>query len=306
MAVRERLLRGTLKTGLRLLFKTPGRLPLPAPWLRGGMAALSGLTRQLPDTPPATLTLGGVACERHGSSRACAVLYLHGGAFFAGSPRTHRVLGDALARALGASVFLCDYRLAPEHPYPAALEDALAVWQGLLDLGYRPDQLIIAGDSAGGGLALAQALALKAQGRPLPLALLLISPFTDLSLDSDAMRSMAARDPMLSRTLLARGADWYRRDIAADDPRVSPRYADLTGLPPLLVQVGSEEILLDDALALERQAREAGVCVECQIWPGLWHDFQLLQGLLPEAGLALDAMARFVDAVFANEDPCLR
>ncbi|MEL0029121.1 MAG: alpha/beta hydrolase, partial [Perlucidibaca sp.] len=270
----DRVLRGSLKAGLRLFFKAPTRLPLPHTWLRRGMAALSNLGEQVSDREVQALSLEGVPCERHGSSRASAVLYLHGGAFFAGSPRTHRVIGRALARALGASVFLCDYRLAPEHPHPAALEDALAAWQGLLAMGYRPDQLIIAGDSAGGGLALSLTLALRDQDQPLPLALLLVSPLVDLSLGSDAMRSMAARDPMLSQALLARAVDWYRSDLPADDPQLSPIQADLTSLPPMLIQVGSEEVLLDDALALERQARAAGVCVECQIWPGLWHDFQ--------------------------------
>lgn len=304
--MRDRLLRTSLKASLRLLFKTPARLPLPAPWLRNGMAGLSALAGQVPDREITLATPGGVSCERHGSSRACAVLYLHGGAFFAGSPRTHRLLARALSRELGASVFVCDYRLAPEHPYPAALEDVLASWQGLLELGYRPDQLIVAGDSAGAGLALSLALALRDSDQPLPVALLLISPFTDLSLGSDAMHSLATRDPVLSRQILARAADWYRQALPADDPRISPRYAELNGLPPMLVQVGSEEILLDDALALERQARAAGVCIECQIWPGLWHDFQLFQGTVPEAALALEAMSRFIDAVFAGEDPCLR
>lgn len=304
--MRDRLLRFSLKTSLRLLFKTPGQLPLPAPWLRSGMASLSGLAGQVPDREVTHVTLQGIASERHGSSRACGVLYLHGGAFFAGSPRTHRGLARALARELGASLFVSDYRLAPEHPYPAALDDALAAWQGLIALGYRPDQLILAGDSAGGGLALSLALALRDLGQPLPVALLLISPFTDLTLGSDAMRSLSGRDPVLSRQVLRRAADWYRQDIAHDDPRVSPRFADLRGLPPLLIQVGSEEILLDDALNLERQARQAGVSVECQIWPGLWHDFQVFQGVIPEAALALEAMSRFIDAVFAGEDPCLR
>lgn len=304
--MRDRLLRFSLKAGLRLLFKTPGQLPLSAQSLRSGATLLSGLGAQVSDHEVTRLQLQGVSCERHGSSRACAVLYLHGGAFFAGSPRTHRSLARAIARSLGASVFVCDYRLAPEHPYPAGLDDALVAWQGLLALGYRSDQLILAGDSAGAGLALSLALALRDRDQALPVALLLISPFTDLTLASDAMHSLTRRDPMLSRQLLRRAADWYRQDIAADDPRVSPRYADLQGLPPLLIQVGSEEILLDDALNLERQARDAGVRVECQIWPGLWHDFQLFQGVLPEAELAMEAMSRFIDAVFAGEDPCLR
>ncbi len=300
------LLRLGLKTGLRLLFKAPAMLPLPAPWLRTGQAGLSRLAAQVPEHETSNVHLGGVACERHGNSRACAVLYLHGGSFIAGSPRTHRGLAHALSRELGASVFAVDYRLAPEHPYPAATEDALAAWRGLRAMGYRHDQLLVAGDSAGGSLALTLTLALRDKGEALPVALLLMSPLLDLSLGSNAMRSLSGRDPMLSRNMLARAVDWYRKDLATDDPRISPLHADLRGLPPMLVQVGSEEILLDDALALEQQARLAGVSIECQIWPGLWHDFQLFQGLLPEAALALEAMSRFVDAVFAGEDPCLR
>lgn len=302
----DRLLRLSLKTSLRLLFKVPTQLPLPADWLRRGVDSLSSLTPQVPDHEITHVRLEGVASERHGRSRACAVLYFHGGVFFAGSPRTHRGLARAMAGKLAASVYVPAYRLAPENPYPAAAEDARSAWQGLRDLGYRADQIILAGDSSGASLALGLALDLRNREQDLPVCLLLNSPFTDLTLASDAVRSMAARDPLLTPQLLARASDWYRYDLAADDPRVSPLYADLSGLPPMLIQVGSEEILLDDALGLEERARLAGVCIECQIWPGLWHGFQLFQGVLPEAELALDAMARYVDAVFAGESPYLR
>lgn len=300
----DRLRRIALKTGMRLLFKTPGLMPLPADWLRRGMAGLAGLAGRIPDSAVRQIMLGGIACEQHGPAAERAVLYLHGGAFFAGSPRTHRQLAQDLVRQLHAVVHVIDYRLAPEHPYPAALEDALAAWHGLRAMGFAPRQIIVAGDSAGGGLALSLSMALRDLDSELPRALLLISPFTDLTLSSDAMHSLARRDPLLSRHVLRRAGDWYRYNLDLDDPRISPLHADCSRLPPTLVQVGSEEILLDDALGLEVRVRAAGGCIECQIWPGMWHDFPLFHGRIPEAGLALAAMARFIDAVFADQDPC--
>lgn len=302
-----RLRRHALKAGLRLLVKTPARLPLPAHWLRAGMAQFGRLLEPAgSDAEVRWQTLAGVPCEVHGQGSQQAVLYLHGGAFFAGSPRTHRRLAAQLAQTLQADVFVPDYRLAPEHPWPAAHQDALAVWQALLAQGYDPAHLMIAGDSAGGGLALGLAIAARDLGQPPPLALLLISPFIDLTLSSDAMHSLAGRDPVLSAALLRRAVGWYRYDLGNDDPRLSPLHADLAGLPPILVQVGSEEILLDDALTLETRVRAAGGCIECQVWPGLWHDFHLLGDELPETALALDAMVRFISAVRAGENPCQR
>lgn len=308
MTLLSRLAASAIKTGLRATFKLPGTLPLPLSLLRRGMAqGRHGLRirREAGISSDSTGGVPGLLITPPGPASA-VILHLHGGAFFAGSPRTHRRLAAQLAQTLQADVFVPDYRLAPEHPWPAAHQDALAVWQALLAQGYDPAHLMIAGDSAGGGLALGLAIAARDLGQPPPLALLLISPFIDLTLSSDAMHSLAGRDPVLSAALLRRAVGWYRYDLGNDDPRLSPLHADLAGLPPILVQVGSEEILLDDALTLETRVRAVGGCIECQVWPGLWHDFHLLGDELSETALALDAMVRFISAVRAGENPCLR
>lgn len=292
----DSLTHGLIRQALRLGFKLPARGPLPVKAIRRGMETLSGLLLKSPDDDIHAVNLAGIPAERHGASEATAVLYLHGGIFIAGSPRTHRRLGRALARELGSSVYVIDYRLAPEHPYPAAVADAEAAWDCLRALGYAAEQVVIAGDSAGGGLALALAQRLRDRDQPeQAAALVLISPYLDLTTQSDSMHSLAGRDPMLSAKVLRRGGDLYRGPLAADDPRVSPLFGDLHHLPPVLVQVGSEEVLLDDALRLEGRLRAAAGDIECQVWPGLWHDFQLFQGLIPEAAQAVAEIRRFLD-----------
>jgi acetyl esterase/lipase len=204
-----------------------------------------------------------------------AVLYLHGGGFAVGSPATYRALATHLAAASGAEVHVLDYRLAPEHPFPAALDDALAAWRQLLDRGGDPARTAIAGDSAGGWLALATALRLRDKGDPLPAALGLISPWLDLA------RDIPDGDAMLAPSWLR----WCAAGFAAGaDPAsepFAPLAADLTGLPPLVVHVGGEEVLLDDAVRLARRARAAGVPVELRRLDGLWHVVHSTAGLVP-------------------------
>lgn len=285
-----------IRQALRLGFKLPARGPLPVKAIRRGMETLSGLLLRADTRDIHAINLAGVPTERHGAAEATAILYLHGGIFIAGSPRTHRRLGRALAQELGSSVYVIDYRLAPEHPYPAALDDAETAWDCLRGLGYDAEQIVIAGDSAGGGLALALAQRLRDREQSEhAAALILISPYADLTTQSDSMHSLAGRDPMLSAKVLRRGGDYYRGPLAADDPRVSPLFGDMHHLPPILIQVGSEEVLLDDALRLEGRVRAAGGDIECQVWPGLWHDFQLFQGLIPEAGQAVAEIRRYLD-----------
>ncbi|MGB0954564.1 MAG: alpha/beta hydrolase [Panacagrimonas sp.] len=237
--------------------------------------------------------LGGVLSRRlipESAPSGVAVMYLHGGGYVLGSPGTHAGLVSHLARDAGCECFVVDYRLAPEHPAPTALDDAVDAWAALTR---SHSAVALAGDSAGGGLALATAIAARDRGLPAPCALALISPWADLSLSGMSMTTHASRDPMLSRDWLAYAARHYA-DSALTDPRVSPLFAELGDLPPTRIDVGSEEVLLSDASRLESRLREAGVPVRKQVWDGLWHDFQLHAGLLPEADRCLAELGGFL------------
>ena len=183
---------------------------------------------------------------------------------------------------------------APENPYPAALNDGLAAYQALLKKGYLPNQIVLSGDSAGGNLALALLVHLRDLKISLPAAALLISPFLDMTLSADSFKKNASRDPMLTHKILKRGADAYRSDIEAADARISPIFADLSGLPPMLIQVGSEEVLLDDSLRLAQFAERAGVVVDCHVYESMWHNFQMLNALLKTADDALEEIGQFI------------
>ena len=229
-------------------------------------------------------------------STARTVVYLHGGGYVAGSPKTHRELGARLALAAEARVLLVDYRLAPEHPFPAAHDDAVAAVRYLLARGVAPGRLVVAGDSAGGALALAALIALRDAGDDLPAGGALISPAVDATLSSRSMSANAAFDylnPGLAHSWLAH----YLGDTDPHDPRVSPTHADLTALPPLLIQAGSAETLVDDAIALAEKGGAAGLQITLHVAPGMVHDFHLLAALLPQARAAIRSMAAFVREV---------
>jgi acetyl esterase/lipase len=222
------------------------------------------------------------------------VLYLHGGAYTIGSPRLYRHFTWRVADAARARVLIIAYRLAPEHPYPAALDDAVAAWQWLLARGADPQHAFIMGDSAGGGLALATMLKLRDAGLPLPAAAVALSPWTDLALTGASFRDNAARDPMLVASDVPRFAAGYVGQADARDPYVSPLYGDPRGLPATLIQAGSDEILRDDAVRMAQAMRDAGCAVELQIWPKMPHVWHLLAPVLPEARAALGEIARFL------------
>jgi acetyl esterase/lipase len=221
------------------------------------------------------------------------LLYLHGGAYALGSMNIHREWIARLARATKTRVLAIDYRLAPEHPYPAALEDVLTAYRWLIKEGSPPSQIIIAGDSAGGGLTLATLVALRDAGDPLPAGAVCISPWTDLALTGASIHSKAEADPMLSAEGLKKYASYYARGHDLTTPLISPLYADLRSLPPLLIQVGSDEILLDDAVRFADKARAAGVKVTLQVWDEMFHVFHML-GFLAETKEALGCIAEFV------------
>ena len=220
------------------------------------------------------------------------LLYLHGGGFVAGSFMTHRAITVAFARR-GFEVFVPNYRLAPEHPFPAALDDALAVYQQVLALG-TGQAPVIAGDSAGGGLALSLMLSLKAQGLPMPPGAVLFSPWLDLTLSGASLVANAKRCAMFGPDQLHKGVDLYLQGSAADAPLASPLWGDLQGLPPTLTFVGTDEVLLDDARRLHERALAAGVAHQLETWPVVPHVWPLFRKWLPEGRLALAQAADFL------------
>jgi acetyl esterase/lipase len=240
---------------------------------------------------------GGVPGEwvlAPGSSRRTAVLYLHGGSYSGGSPRTHRALASRISRASGAALVVIDYRLAPEHRFPAALDDVATAYRWILGAGVDPARVAVAGDSAGGGLAVSLLVSLRDAGEPLPAAAVLLSPWTDLAGTGDSIRSKAAADPWLDPDKLVPAARAYVGDEPLDNPLASPLYADLGGLPPLLVQVGSEEILLDDARRLVGRARAAGTRAVLDEAPGQIHVFQAFAPYSGPARAAIGRIGRFI------------
>ncbi|MBN2246126.1 MAG: alpha/beta hydrolase [Candidatus Aminicenantes bacterium] len=223
------------------------------------------------------------------------ILFLHGGAYVNGSPLAYRGLTCRFARTLKALVLAVDYRLAPEHPYPAALADAEAAYNWLLTQTFSNSQIAFIGDSAGGGLVLSLLQDLKKKDLPLPACAVLLSPWTDLSCSLPSMRENASRDPMLDPILALDRARNYAGSLDLRDPAVSPIYGDLSGLPPLLIHVGSDEILLDDSRYLAEKAREAGATVELEIWDKMFHVWHFLAGILPQGRKAIQKIADFID-----------
>jgi len=241
--------------------------------------------------------IGGVAGEWHEAqlgSKETVVLYLHGGGYVLGSPTSHAGMASMMADLAQARVFVLDYRLAPETPFPGALEDAISAYKALLEKGEKPEKIVIAGDSAGGGLAVALMVALKEGGVPLPAAGVCLSPWADLSFSGDSMQTNAKADSILCRQSLAWLGGQYLAGLAPNDPRVSPIFADLTGLPPLLIQVGSDEVLLDDAVRLNKVAKKAGVDSTLEVWNGQVHVWPLMSKLIPEARQALQGIGTFI------------
>lgn len=250
----------------------------------------------LSPAPGARVDAGRCPAEwvRSPRSDGRAVLYLHGGSYALGSVRSHRHLSAALGGAAEAAVLALDYRRPPESPFPAAVEDAVAAYRWLLKEGSRPERITFAGDSAGAGLAVAALLSLRDLGEPLPAAALCISPWADLSCSGASHWDRAERDPLLDTNDLRRMADLYLAGTDPCHPLASPAFADLTGLPPFLIQVGSEEVLWDDARALERAARGAGVPTTFEEWPGMFHVWHWYHPVLPEGHQAVAGAGEFL------------
>lgn len=227
------------------------------------------------------------------------ILYLHGGGYVAMSARTHRSITSRLAAWSKARLFALNYRLAPEHPFPAALDDALAAYRALIAAGTLPSRVVVAGDSAGGGLALALLVALRDAKDPPPAAAVLFSPWTDLAVTGKSIIGNDASDALFFGSWVAAQAPLYLADTPATNSLASPVYADLAGLPPLLIQVSDSEVLLDDSRRIYENARQAGVVATLQVWPGLPHDWQLFAPILPEARAALRDASAFIQARLA-------
>ena len=245
-------------------------------------------------------SLGGVPGEwlrPEGADAARALLYFHGGGYVLGSTRSHRHMVAALAAGAGVHAFSADYRLAPEYPFPAAVEDGAAAWQGLLESGIDPTCAVIGGDSAGGGLTVATLVKARDDGLAMPAGGLCISPWTDMTLEAGSYATKADSDPMVKQNQIERwtgvylGADTDRRH-----PWASPLYADLEGLPPLLVQVGSEEVLLDDSVSLAEAARRAGVEVRLSVADEMIHVWHWFDRLLDRAKDGIDEATAFIRA----------
>lgn len=302
----QAILKALLRLTLRVFFKAfAARAPvgLQRRWINL-LGAAGGVPP--PGTSVGQIRAGGVpvsVIHRDTSAAASsdrpAILYAHGGGFVLGGPRTHTNLCKHLAASSGADVHLVDYRLAPEHPHPAAVDDLFAAYKAMLERGHDPAQIAFGGDSAGAALAISTVLAIREMDLPVPAALLLISPFVDLGLSGASVIANASRDPVLTDKWLAQGARAYAGGRRLTDPLISPLYAHLHGLPPTLIQVGEDEILLDDSVRLADRAWSAGVDVQLQRYPGLWHDFQAHAGLLDEADGAIGDIAGFLRRCWA-------
>jgi epsilon-lactone hydrolase len=269
-------------------------------------AAFSELMAQVPVAPDVQqdpVEIGGVAGVEvtiQGNEAENVILYFHGGVYVIGSAAFSVPLVGDLVRRTGAKAITLEYRLAPEHPYPAAVEDARAAYEGLLAQGIPPAQIALAGESAGGGLAVATLLALREAGVPLPSCAYLMSPYVDLTLSGETLAEKREVDPILTPDGLRARVPDYVGGADASDPHISPIFGDLRGLPPLLIQVGSHEILLSDALRLAGRAAISDVAVTLDVTPGVPHVFQAYAGLLDEAGAALDRASDFLKAQLAH------
>jgi acetyl esterase/lipase len=269
----------------RLLKELVAGQPLPAD-LTVTAATLGGV-------PVAEITIAGIE-PRH------VVLYFHGGVYVLGDAFQAADLAAQVGRRTGARVFSVDYRLAPEHPFPAAVDDALAAYEALLQNGTDPADIVLAGESAGGGLAIATLVNARDHGLPRPAAAFVMSPYADLTLAGATLETKREVDPLLSRESLALRVPDYTSGQDPDLGLISPIFADLTGLPPLLIQAGTHEVLLDDALRLARQAATADVEVTLDITPKVPHVFQTFYPVIDEATAALDRAGQLLSAHLAS------
>lgn len=251
---------------------------------------MAGVERQVVDTADVK---GEWLLQAGRSPTGPVILWMHGGSYVSGHPATTRPIAMDMVLKTGAALFSVQYRLAPEHPYPAALDDVKAAYAWLLQSGFRPGSIVVGGESSGAGLALALALSLKEQAQPMPAGLVAISPWVDLANTAESLTSRADRDAMLTPAFMAAAAKAYAGDDVRG-PSISPLYADLSGLPPLIIQDGDESILVDDSRRLYERAKAQGVNVTLRVWPGAPHIVTSLFMFLPEGRRSLDDVEAFI------------
>ena len=278
-------------------FRTADVLGLPSVQaMREALDEISRFHPVGPDIKCEPLTIGGIQAEwvrAPGASGEKVILYFHGGGYVIGSINSHRNLVANLSRSSGMSVLLLGYRLAPEAPFPAAVEDACAAYRWLLREGVKPEKIVLGGDSAGGGLAIAALVALRDVGERLPAAGICTSPWTDLEASGESYTTRAAQDPMCHQRGILRLAEIYLAGQNPRSPLASPLYADLRGLPPLLIHVGEAETLYDDSDRIAERAREAGVNVTLKEWKDMPHVFALFAPDFPESRQSVEELGRF-------------
>ncbi len=269
--------------------------------MREGFDELANFLPTPADVRVEPVDAGGVAAEMvaapiadKAADGARSILYLHGGGYVIGSPHTHRTLAYDLSKAAGARVLNVDYRLAPEHPFPAAVDDAVAAYRWFLANGANPAMTVIGGDSAGGGLTVATLVALRQAGLPMPAAGVCFSPWIDLEGLGDSMDAKAEADPLVQREVLEWFAGFYLNGADPKSPLAAPLHADLAGLPALLIQVGTAETLIDDATRLAARAEAAGVAVTLDVWENMIHVWQLFAPLLSEGREAIAKAGAFI------------
>ena len=292
-----------IRSLVKPMFGPPLSYPLQRTWLN----AMSVVSMKPRHTQVKLLKVANVPVQQisnaanPGSPEENVILYLHGGAYCIGSAKTHGGLTASLAKKCQARVFVPEYRLSPEHAFPAAIDDCLNCYEWLLQQGYKPSQIIIAGDSAGAGLVMATALRLKEKQLTQPAGLILMSPWVDLTL-ANLNKVKDKIDPLLRWSNLKPAVKHYLNGANPKDPLASAIFADLSGLAPMLIQVGSEEILLGDAKKLHEQARKYKVDVSYNLYQQGWHVFQLQAGLLNMADQAIDEMSLFISNVTRHTD----
>lgn len=264
---------------------------------RAGMEALAGSFPLPEGAQQRAETIAGVPCEWQsveGAKDDAVLLYFHGGGYVIGSVNTHHGLVSGFSGASGITGLSVDYRLAPEHPFPAAVEDAVAVYHALLEQGRDPAKIAIGGDSAGGGLSLALLLAARERGLPQPACAALLSPWSDLRIVAKAYESRKESDPMVRKDGISAMAAHYLGETDPTNPLASPILADLSGLAPMIIHVGDREVLLDDSVDLAARAQEAGVDVTLKVWPDMIHVFQAFYPMVEEARQSIAEMGAFI------------
>lgn len=283
----ERLLKATVRT--------PSQFNLPPNAIRFAIEKLCWALPKNKDVKIRPLKISGLDLEEIKAQAEATqlIFHIHGGAFFLGSLHTHRAFLTHVAARTQMQILHVDYPLSPENPFPEALDALLDVYQALLAQGVQAKDIILSGDSCGANLAVALALEIRKLELPQVSGLILMSPLLDLTLTSESLRYNQAHDALLSIEALETGIDYYLpRNVARDDPQVSPYFADLTGLPPILIQVGSKEILLDDGKRFYEKAKEAGVKASFKLYTGMWHNFQMFT-MFEEAQAALADLSEF-------------